>query len=584
LTIKNDLSFNTSEMRARAEQRISEGAVKPVEFTDRQSSEDLYQVLHELHVHQIELEMQNEELRTTQDKLEASRARYFNFFDMAPVGYLTISQQGLILESNLTAASMLSLPRSELFNQPITQFILKEDQDIYYLHRKTLFETKEPQVCDLRLVHKNSQPLWIQFRATFAQDSETPVCRLILNDITERKQAENIRLDLEQRLQEKEKTESLGRMAAGIAHHYNNLLTIIMGNLEQAMEFPSIGNLPKQKLAAAMSAASRAAEIGGLMLAYIGKTMTRHVPLDLSEVCRRCLTDIGTSIPQNITIEPALPVSALSVNANAGQIKQILSNLVTNAREAIAEEQGTISMIIKDVAPKDIASVHCYPCDFQPGKHDYACLEIKDTGSGIPETDFKKLFEPFYSTRFTGRGLGLPVVFGAIKSHNGCITVESKLGQGSIFRVYLPISDEATEPQSLPVKKLTVIPKNGKILLIEDEPMIRRMTATSLTGMGVSIIEARDGVEAIELFQQHQDEIVCVLCDLTMPRMDGWKTLELLRKIAPEIPVILTSGYNESQAMEGSHSELPQVFLQKPYGLKNLKDAIQEAMLSANRK
>jgi CheY-like chemotaxis protein len=336
------------------------------------------------------------------------------------------------------------------------------------------------------------------------------------------------------------------------------------------------------KLSLAMSAANRAAEVGALMLAYLGQTSTRRSPLDLSEAFSQCLDDICADMPPNINVEQALPAFALAVSANSGQLKQILSNLITNAREAIAEQQGTISIFFKSVSPQKISDVNRFPGNFQPEARDYACVEVKDTGCGIAKADIAKLFDPFYSTRFTGRGLGLAVVLGHVKSHNGCITLESRPGHGSIFRVYMPLSDKPAPLKDIQSQKLKTKAKVGKILVVDDEPMIREMTAASIKSIGLEVIEASDGVEAIELFQRHRDKIICVLCDLTMPRMDGWGTLKILREIAPEIPVILASGYNEAMVMGDRHSALPRAFLQKPYSLRDLRNTIQQAIAAAS--
>ena len=196
---------------------------------------------------------------------------------------------------------------------------------------------------------------------------------------------------------------------------------------------------------------------------------------------------------------------------------------------------------------------------------------MADTGCGIADKDIEKLFDPFFTTKFTGRGLGLPVVLGIVRRAGGGITVESKPGQGSVFRVFLPVISRRSPP-SLPEKaaKAPEIEGGGTVLLIEDEEQVRNMAEVMLTRLGYTVLEARDGIEAVEIFRQHQDEIRCVLSDLTMPRMDGWETLAALRKISPDIPVILSSGYDEAQVMAGEHPERPQAFLGKPYGLKEL--------------
>ena len=181
-------SPDMEELRKRAEEKA--GNMEPVSLSV-QTPEEIQQMVHELRVHQIELEMQNEELRRAHAEIEASQARYFDLYDLAPVGYITVSEKGLVLETNLTAAALMGVPRSAMVKQPLTRFVLKEDQDIYYLHRKNLFETGEPQICELRLVKPDGNVFWAHLAATLAEDPDgAPVCRVVLNDITDRKQAE----------------------------------------------------------------------------------------------------------------------------------------------------------------------------------------------------------------------------------------------------------------------------------------------------------------------------------------------------------------------------------------------------------
>ena len=242
------------------------------------------QLLHELRVHQIELEMQNEELRRAQEELEASRARYFDLYDLAPVGYFTLSEEGLILEANLTAARLLGVARGALVKQPLTRFILPEDQDIYYLHRKQLFETGAPQV-RVADAEAGRRPFWARLEATTAQDGDgAPGVprRGERHHRAETHEAE--RLGVEPEIRQVQKTESLGRMAGAIAHHFNNQLAVVIGNLELSMGEPaSSGDF----LIRAMLATRKAAEVSGLMLTYLGQSPATTRRWICAEVCAR---------------------------------------------------------------------------------------------------------------------------------------------------------------------------------------------------------------------------------------------------------------------------------------------------------
>jgi len=201
---------------------------------------------------------------------------------------------------------------------------------------------------------------------------------------------------------------------------------------------------------------------------------------------------------------------------------------------------------------------------------------VGDSGCGMTARDIEKIFDPFFTSKFTGRGLGLSVVLGIVREHGGGITVESEPGRGSVFRVFLPVTAAAVPRKPVPVVPASKMAGHGAVLVVEDEPMLRAVVTRALQRIGITVFAAVDGVEAVELFGQHRDKIDCVLCDLTMPRLGGWETLAALRKLAPGIPVILSSGYDDAMVMEGHHAELPQAFLPKPYELKALINLINQ--------
>jgi two-component system cell cycle sensor histidine kinase/response regulator CckA len=570
------------DLRRRAEERVREQAAEMRESGRAIASEELRPVLHDLRVHQIELEMQNEELRRTQADLEASRARYFDLYDLAPVGYFTISEKGLILEANLTAATLLGVARGALIKQPLTRFIVPGDQDRYYLHRKQLFATGARQMFDLQLQRENGAQFWARFEATVAQDADgdTQVCRAVVSDVSERKRVEDERLRFEEELREMQKAESLARMAGAIANHFNNQLGVIMGNLELL----SMGEPPVDAgaLSDALQAARKAAEVSRLLLTYLGQSSGNHAPLDLSEICRQSLPMLRAAMPKGVVLETELPLPGPAVNANAAQLQLMLTNLITNAWEAGCDRLTPIHLTVKTVPPAEIPTSHRFAIGWRPRDQAYACLEVIDAGHGIEEREIERIFEPFFTSRFTGRGLGLPVVLGILHAHSGGLVVESKRGResGSAFRVYLPVSVETVvRPTNSAARDAErEEPWSGTVLLVEDEEMLRRTTRTMLARLGFTVLDAKDGLEAVEMFRLHKDTIRFVLCDVTMPHMDGWQTLAALRTLAPGVQVILTSGYDEAHVMADDYDQRPQAFLGKPYQLNALRDAIRRAL------
>jgi len=385
---------------------------------------------------------------------------------------------------------------------------------------------------------------------------------------------------VEQQLQQIQKAESLSRMAGAIAHNFNNQLTIVLGNLKFTLDALPGDTEIHEFLNDAMKAAQRSSEISGLMLTYLGQSTIKLEVLNLSEVCRHILPLLHNTMQKNITLEIDFMVPGPVVASNANQIQTVLTHLIANSAEAIGDRKGQITLRIKTIPASDIPKSHIVPIDWQPDADIFACLEVKDTGCGISDEDIDKIFDPFFTTKFTGRGLGLPVVQGIVKTWKGAVSAESQKGQGSIFRVFLPLS---TDEISRQFQKGTGtgtenIEQHGTVLLVEDQDLVRKMTRGMLKRLDFSVLEATNGIEGLELFAQHREKIRCVITDLTMPKMDGWETLTALRKIHPNIPVILVSGYDEAQAMERFDSEKPQAFLRKPFSMAELEKALNKSL------
>lgn len=414
----------------------------------------------------------------------------------------------------------------------------------------------------------------------------TPIChsdgsiskQAMIQDITERVDAEREKLNLEVQNQQLQKVKSLDRMAGAIAHHFNNKLHVVMGYLELASDTVSQDNKTAQYLKEAIEAADKAAEVSRSMLTYLGKVTEKQAPLDLSEVCSKSLALIQTVMPKHLVLETSFLSPGPAVKANENQLQLILTNILRNSWEAIGDNQGTIHLSVKTVPSSKISSTHRFPINWQANEKEYACLEVRDTGCGITTKDLEAAFDPFFSTKFTGRGLGLSVVLGLVQSHNGGITVESTPGQGSVISVLFPIVAEHVPSQPERVVSAVEIEGTGTVLLVDDDKIVLLITGELLSMMGFKVLTAMDGVEALEIFQQFKDEIRFVVSDIAMPRMNGLEMLKALRQITPGIPVILASGYSEEQVMSIAHSERAQAFLEKPFGSIELQEAIVQAL------
>jgi PAS domain S-box-containing protein len=399
-----------------------------------------------------------------------------------------------------------------------------------------------------------------------------------LQDITARKQAEEDRLELERKFEQAKKAESLGRMAAAIAHNFNNQLQAVIGNLELAIYKLPPEAEPVQHLNQALQAAGRSADITRLISGYLGQTPANHERLDLAEISRQTLSQLRDGMPKEVLLEAELPAFGPNVKANAHQLRQVLNNLVTNARESLDAGPNRIRLSVRTVAAAEIPSAHRFPPGWQAQDRLYACLEVTDSGCGIAKPDMEQLFDPFFTTKFTGRGLGLSLVLGVVKAHRGVITVRSEAGQGSVLQVYLPADEQAVPQPKVQPLLAQAFEKRGTVLLVEDEQPVREIAKVMLAELGFSVLEAGDGVEAMELFGRQREDIRLVLSDLTMPRMDGWELLTTLRQREPGLPVVLASGYDQVQIMERFHLDQPQAFLSKPYRLATLDETIHRAL------
>ena len=257
------------------------------------------------------------------------------------------------------------------------------------------------------------------------------------------RRAEEERVRYEAQLRQIQKTESLNRMAGAVAHNFNNQLQSVLGNLELALEDLPPGSGTAGLLKTSLQAGRRAAEMGGLMLTYLGHAPGRFAPVDFGEVCRVGLAGIEAERPPGVELKVEMSGAGPVVKAAAAQIQQVLTHLVRNAWEAIGEKGGAIRVSLRAVSAREISEKGRFPPEWAPKEGPYACLEVADTGGGIAAGDLEKIFDPFFTTKFTGRGLGLSVALGIVRAHGGCVTVESEVGRGSVFRVHLPVTAEA---------------------------------------------------------------------------------------------------------------------------------------------
>jgi CheY-like chemotaxis protein len=505
------------------------------------------------------------ERERTHDALRQSEQNFRNSLENSIDGMMVVDGGGLVVFANAVATRMFDRPLVPLLGAPIPLPI----------------PAIPGQTTELEIVSSPGKIATVEIRMVPTAWQSEPARLFYIRDISERKQVEAEKGKLQMMSLQLQKSESLGRMAGAIGHHFNNQLQTVMLRLEMATTSLSQNTALVAGLSEAMQAARKAAEVSALMLTYIGKAQVEYEPLDISDVCLESLALLRVAMPPGIVLETDIPSPGPVISADANRIQQVLTNLMTNAWEARGDGLGIIRLTVKTVTAADIPTALRFPINYQVQGKSYACLEVADAGGGIAAKDSDKLFDPFFSTKFVGRGLGLPVVLGIVRSHNGVVTVENEPGRGSTFRVFIPESTEAVRPSPVHMRMAPVsenVRRGTTVLVVEDDEILRDTLALILEFSDYTVLTAEDGVAALESFRQHRDEIGCVVCDLTMPRMNGWETLTALRQLAPDLPVILASGYSEAQMMKGDHPERPQAFLHKPYEAKVLINAVNRVL------
>ena len=721
----------SGELRRLAEETISHKSPGNTKNLDSLSSDEARRLLHELQVHHVELEIQNEELRRAQLELEVSHARYFDLYDLAPVGYVTLDEWGLIREANLTAARLLGMERSGLLKEPLTRFIAREDQDKYYLQRKQLLQTQGQKAWELRMVKKDGSLLWARLEMSLMNDHENrvPVCRMVIMNVTDRKQAEEMlqeaHLQLEQKVIERtaelekannmleleitkhskaalalleseehfrriveimpiaifahtesgvifantaaakltnmtsphdlvgqsllrflhtddkelfnqnfmdmlaekidtktfparlvtesgevinvaffltpfthqnepavhivadnitqrkkmneeilkaDKLESISILAGGIAHDFNNYLATLLGNITLGMLYTDKQDKVYKYLANMEKATLRVKVLTQQLFTFaqggVPLKKTAHINKLITESTNFALSG------SNVCCQVAFTEDLHPVEIDEGQITQVLFNIIINAAQAMPDG-GTISIDEENVTIGMETGDHHFPLP----DGEYVKISIKDEGPGIPEELLMKIFDPFFSTKQGGSGLGLATSYSIIKNHDGFIQAESEMGKGATLTIYLPASANRV---SIKMEDDDIIYGEGKILVMDDEEDIRDVMGEIISSLGYEAHFAKDGTEAIATYLKAKKTgrpFDIVVMDLTIPGgMGGKEAIEKMRKKDPAVKAIVSSGYSDDPVMANYEEYGFNGVLKKPYTVNEVSNAIHEIM------
>ena len=508
--------------------------------------------------------------RQTQEQLHQTSALQSLLLDNNALGIALISHH-TIDWVNPRLAEMLGVPQEQLQGAPsdIVESSLGTGESfrenaIQPLSRGEWFDQ------EAEFYRSDSTPFWgrVMGKALHPENVDAGTIWL-LEDITARHHAE---VALRQSL----KLESLGILAGGIAHDFNNLLAAILGNLNLAQSKLPEDSKALDYLERVERTVIRASDLTRQMLAYSGRGQFVIKPHDLNRVVEEVTHLLQASLSKKISLRFKLSPGLPPFMADAAQIQQVVMNLVTNAADAIGEGEGSITIATEfQVLDRAFISTTFPTNHLRPGP--YVVMSVEDTGCGMSRAILNRIFDPFFTTKLTGRGLGLSAMLGILRGHDADIKIYSEEGKGSVFKVFFPASIDGPEAP-FEVEEQTTELFSGKTLLVDDETVILEITHAALGALGFEVVTAGDGLEALQIFKKSPYDFDLVLMDVTMPRMDGMEAFDAMRRVRPDVPVILTSGYSDLESLQGPLGQGLAGFLQKPYQIKDLRKAIRACL------
>lgn len=519
---------------------------------------------------------QAEEIREQIEQETAIERRYRELFISATDVILTHDLDGRVTSFNPAGERVLGWRAEEIIGCPIESLMAPEESNIAgglvgpgggttaTGGRSFRLEmmARDGRVAPFEV---NS---WIEY-----QDGEPVGVQAICRDISERLRAEKEKDRFDRKLLETQKLESLGILAGGIAHDFNNLLTAVLGNASLAkIEVPT-GSPAEKSIEEIEVAAERAADLCSQMLAYSGQGRFVVTRISLTTLVMETLELIQASVSKRARLELYLAERLSAVQGDATQFRQVVMNLVINGGEALGDGPGTVTVKTGEMSSDSdwIRDAQIVP-DVWEG--DYVFLEVSDTGCGMNRETLSRIFEPFFTTKFTGRGLGLAAVLGIVRSHRGALKVTSEIGRGSTFVMALPIVAKAGDVERTRPLQIKAPTLQGTVLVVDDEDAVRRTVNRVLKVLGCEVLLAEDGTVAVETVREFKEPIDLVLLDLTMPILDGVQTLHELRRMRPDLPVILMSGFAEAHALAKFGEHRLSGFLQKPFTIDDLQKRV----------
>jgi two-component system cell cycle sensor histidine kinase/response regulator CckA len=508
-----------------------------------------------------------------EEALRDSEARLRTVIDHSPVVLFALDRSGVIRFSGGQGLTRLGLGPGERVGRSVRDLLQRDAPHAMSFFERGLGGEEVTWVGSLG-------EATFECRLTPVRDARgvlTGVIGLAI-DVTERLQGEEQRLALERRLLEAQKLESLGLMAGGIAHDFNNLLVTVLGNASLALADLLPGAAGRQAVARIESAAIRASELTRQLLAFAGKEELATEAVDVNAIIRETQELLEVSLSSRVTVGLELEPSLPPIEGDATQLRQVVMNLVLNAADAMGDADGLITVrtgiAVLDQAALDEA---WHDPDASPGPHQ--CIEVADNGCGMDASTLARIFDPFFSTKPTGRGLGLANVLGIVFGHRGAVHVSSEPGRGTTFRVFLPA--EARRAASRPAPSEAA--SGRTVLLVDDEEDVRATTAHMLERLGCDVLLAGDGQEGLRMFSTHAGTIDAVLMDLSLPRMSGDRAAQEIHRLRPDARVILMSGHADERVRTRMSGDDSAGFLRKPFSVTDLEHMIDKVLAERRR-
>lgn len=502
-------------------------------------------------------------------QLKGSRDFLYRIINTVPDPIFVKDAKHRFIALNDAFCELVGASREELLFRTDSDFFPEAEADQFRRIDDALLQSGEPMEIEERITRLSGEERLISTKKARHRlgDGEMIIVGTI-RDLTERRRVEH-------RLQQAQKLESLGVLAGGVAHDFNNLLVAILGQASLARqrlgrEHQATGNLDKL-----ITAATRASDLTRQMLAYSGRGQFERQELDLNELVNENLHLLRASVSKHVQLEADLTRADGTFEGDVGQIQQIVMNLIINGAEAVGDRPGRVKLrtSVAELARYDLEPFERWTGSSM-GAGRYVCLEVSDTGAGMDPETLSRIFDPFFTTKFTGRGLGLAAVLGIVRGHGGGLRVSSTPERGTTFVVALPsVAAAANQRQSV----ADIEPQRehmGKVLVIDDEQVVRETVCDILDLHDIEVLTAADGASGLQLAEQQGAQVALVLLDLSMPGMSGEETLTRLRELDPKLPVLLSSGYSADEAAERFSASGANGFLKKPYSARALVDAV----------